>query len=72
MVRAICGVHVRYRERDGNFEDRYLWWEQYLEYMSDTGKEMGILSTEIYGGSNMWTTCQIQEKIWEFEDRDLW
>ena len=22
MVRAICGVHVRYRKRDGNFEDR--------------------------------------------------
>ena len=37
-----------------------------MEYMSDTGKEMGILSTDIYGESNMWTTCQIQEDIWEF------
>ena len=43
-----------------------------MEYMSDTGKEMRILSTEIYGERNMWSTCQIQEKIWEFEDRDLW
>ena len=37
-----------------------------MEYTSDTGKEMGILSTEIYGESNMWNTRQIQEKIWEF------
>ena len=42
MVRAICGVHVRYRKRDGNFEDRYLC------------------------ESSMWSTCQIQEKRWEF------
>ena len=25
MVRAICGVHVRYRKRYGTFEDRDLW-----------------------------------------------
>ena len=43
-----------------------------MEYTSDTGKEMGILRTDIYGESNMWSTCQTQEKIWEFEDRDLW
>ena len=33
-----------------------------MEYMSDTGKEMGILSTYIYGESNIWSTCRIQEK----------
>ena len=37
-----------------------------MEYMSDTVKDMGILRTENYGESNMWSTCQIQEKRWEF------
>ena len=30
-----------------------------MDYMSDTGRYMGILRTDIYGESNMWTKCQI-------------